>query len=170
MSLPIAGRRRACLGLGLSFASFFIAGCTTNPRAEGPSDTKSGPWSGRLALRLDSLPPQSFSASFQLSGQATQGELSLFTPIGSTAAAMAWGPGGATLRNGSESRAFSSLEAMVAEVTGTPLPVAALFDWLAGRPTPVPGWEVDLTRLPQGRLMAQRFSPQPQAELRLILD
>jgi outer membrane lipoprotein LolB len=123
-----------------------------------------------LALRLDTEPPQSFSASFQLSGQANQGELVLLTPIGSTAAAMAWSPGGATLRNGAESRAFASLEAMVSEVTGTPLPVAALFDWLAGQATPAPGWEVDLARLPQGRLTAQRKSPQPQAELRLILD
>jgi outer membrane lipoprotein LolB len=55
-------------------------------------------------------------------------------------------------------------------VTGTPLPIAALFDWLQGRATEVPGWHVDLSQVAQGRLRAQRTSPPPAADLRVAFD
>jgi outer membrane lipoprotein LolB len=34
----------------------------------------------------------------------------------------------------------------------------------------VPGWQADLSGLPDGRLFAQRLMPLPTAELRLVLD
>jgi len=34
----------------------------------------------------------------------------------------------------------------------------------------VPGWEVDLSALPQGRLTARRNTPEPEAVLRIVLD
>lgn len=170
MSVGGARRRFLSCGLGALFTPVFIAGCITPPRGEGTFYPQNGPWNGRLALRLGTTPTQSFSAGFELLGNASQGALTLFTPIGSTAAALRWAPGSATLQQGEAQRAFPSLDAMVAEVTGTALPVAALFDWLHGRATTAPGWEADLSRLPEGRLQARRTVPEPEAELRIILD
>ena len=53
-----------------------------------------------------------------------------------------------------------------------PLPLAALFDWLGGIPTPVAGWLTDLSQAwPEGRLLArQRSQPGPAVELRILLD
>jgi outer membrane lipoprotein LolB len=56
------------------------------------------------------------------------------------------------------------------EATGSAIPVAALFDWLEGRNTAVPGWQADLSELGQGRLRAQRMQPPPAADLRVVLD
>ena len=47
---------------------------------------------------------------------------------------------------------------------------AALFDWLQGRATAAAGWQVDLSRMEQGRLSARRHDPQPPAALRIVLD
>jgi outer membrane lipoprotein LolB len=81
-----------------------------------------------------------------------------------------WQPGKATLRSNSRTMEYESLDALVAQVAGTPIPVAALFDWLRGIATPVPGWKPDLSGLPQGRIAAVRTSPQPQADLRVLLE
>ncbi len=115
-------------------------------------------------------PPQSFSASFDLIGQASAGELILYGPLGSTAAHLNWTPDAATLRSNSSVRQFNSLDELALQATGTDLPIAALFDWLAGRDVPVPGWQADLSQLGLGRLTARRLQPEPSAELRLILE
>ncbi|MGE0333490.1 MAG: lipoprotein insertase outer membrane protein LolB [Ramlibacter sp.] len=150
-------------------AALLGAGCATPPPS-ADRGTAQGPWSGRLALRLDSTPPQSFTAAFELKGRAEAGELALRTPLGNTAAQLTWAPGKATLRSGSDVQDFDSLDALAAHATGTPLPVAALFDWLAGVPTQAAGWSADLTELPTGRLQARRTAPAPAADLRLVLD
>ncbi|MGE3348509.1 MAG: lipoprotein insertase outer membrane protein LolB [Ramlibacter sp.] len=152
------------------FATFFIAGCAQLSRTTGPKDPETGPWSGRLALKVDGQPPQSFSAGFELSGKAGAGELALFNPLGGTVARLAWGPGKATLTSGSEVREFDSLDALVTQATGAAIPVPALFDWLAGTPTPAEGWQADLSSLPDGRLQARRLAPPPTAEMRVVLD
>ena len=126
---------------------------------------------GRLALAVQDQPSQSFSAGFELRGQPAQGELTLLNPLGGTVALLHWRPGIATLDTpGRAPQQFASLEAMVEQATGASVPVAALFDWLAGVPTPVPGWEPDLSGLPDGRLRAHRVQPPPQADLRVVLD
>lgn len=153
----------------LMAAAILLAGCATPPRP-AERDPESGPWSGRLALRVADRPEQSFSAGFELRGQAPAGALTLYTPLGSTAAVLNWAPGTATLRTDGEVRQFASIDALVADATGSPLPVAALFDWLAGRNVPVPGWEADLSLLGEGRLRAQRLAPPPSADLRIVLD
>ncbi len=109
------------------------------------------------------------SASFELTGAPQQGALTLLTPIGSTAAVLTWAPGRATLQQGGDIDNYGSLAEMIAVVTGTPMPVAALFDWLAGRATVAPGWEPDLSQIAQGRLVARRTHAEPRAELRIIL-
>lgn len=149
-------------------AALLGTGCATAPVPV--VNTGQGPWSGRLALRLDSDPPQSFTAAFELKGRPEAGELALLTPLGSTAAQLSWTPGKATLRSGSQVQEFDSLDALAAHATGTPLPIAALFDWLAGQPTKAAGWAADLSEMPAGRLQARRTTPPPVTELRLVLD
>jgi outer membrane lipoprotein LolB len=127
-------------------------------------------WSGRLAVQVDTQSAQSFSASFELKGAPDQGEFTLFNPLGGTVARLEWQPGTAALHARGEVRQFNSLEALVTEATGAPLPLAALFDWLRGNNTPVPGWQADLSRLDDGRLTALRNQPLPTATLRVVLD
>lgn len=128
-------------------------------------------WRGRLALRVDQHPePTSFFASFELSGQAGAGELTLSTPLGTTLAQLRWNPQQALLRNNGQTRAFDSLDALATEATGTAIPIAALFEWLQGRPAAADGWSADLSQLEAGRLLARRSQPEPVAELRLIIE
>ena len=147
-----------------------LSGCASPPRAAGPVDTVAGPWSGRLALQVDGQASQSFSAGFELKGTAKSGELSLFSPLGGTLAVLAWTPGAAELRTNGQSRQFESVDALVGHVTGAAIPVAALFDWLRGTETPVPGWRADLSMLAQGRISAKRLEPLPEADLRVLLE
>jgi outer membrane lipoprotein LolB len=123
-----------------------------------------------MALQVEDNQSQSFSAAFELKGSARAGELALFTPIGGTMAVLAWAPDSATLRANGQTRNFESVDSLVTHATGAAIPVAALFDWLRGIDTSVPGWRADLSLLGQGRLRAQRLEPPPQADLRLVLD
>lgn len=161
--------RRATLGL-LAGAAMFVAGCAQPARAPQMDDISASVWHGRLALQVEDQPSQSFSAGFELRGRAEAGELTLYNPLGGTLAALRWGPGSASLRSGDQVRQFDSIDALVAGATGTAIPLASLFDWLAGSNTPVTGWEADLSQLSQGRLRARRFAPPPVADLRVALD
>lgn len=151
-------------------ASLLIAGCAHPVRTAAPSDPKTGPWTGRLALQVQDNQSQSFSAAFELKGQASAGELTLFTPLGGTAAVLTWAPGLATLEANGQARQAASVDALVAQATGSSIPVAALFDWLAGTNTPVAGWQADLSGVGDGRIQAQRMEPPPTADLRVVLD
>ncbi len=165
-------RRRLCAAIAAA-PLLGLAGCALPPRQlqPGAADASApGHWSGRLALQVEDARNQSFSAGFELAGTPQRGELLLFTPLGSTLARLMWAPGQARLQQGDETKASESLPALVQELTGSDLPVAALFDWLQEKPTAVPGWEVDLSRMPQGRLQARRNDPQPPATLRVVLD
>ncbi len=152
------------------FAILLIAGCATPTRTDGNSEPKSEFWSGRLGLTVDSQPPQQYFAGFTLAGNAQAGELSLTSPLGSTLAVMQWRPGQALLLQDGQTRSFASLDALASAVTGTALPVRALFGWLNGTPQSVEGWDADLSRLPDGRMTARRLMPLPTAELRVVLD
>jgi len=147
-----------------------LAGCASAPRASVPADMMTGPWSGRLPLQVQDQASQSFSAAFELKGTAGTGELALFTPLGGTLAVLAWQPGSATLNANGQTREFDSLDALVAHVTGSVIPVAALFDWLRGIDTAVPGWHADLSQVAQGRIAAKRREPPPEADLRVMLE
>jgi outer membrane lipoprotein LolB len=154
----------------LAVAIAFVAGCASPPKTAGPTDALSGPWSGRLALEIEENQRQSFSAGFELKGGATAGELALYNPMGGTMAVLAWTPGSARLLANGQTREFESVEALVAHATGAAIPISALFDWLRGIDTPVPGWKADLSLLNQGRLRAQRLEPPPLADLRVVLE
>jgi outer membrane lipoprotein LolB len=153
--------------LVLSFA-LLLAGCASPPRTPAPPGVQS--WSGRLALNVEGQANQSFSGAFELKGAPESGELTLFNPIGGTAAVLAWSPGTATMRANGTTRQFASLEQLAQEATGAPLPVASLFDWLAGKATPVEGWNVDVSNVAEGRLHAQRTEPPPLADLRVVFE
>ena len=163
---PSPLERRAWLGL-LSMGLLSLAGCATpRPRPADPAAF----WSGRLALQLQSTPPQNWSASFELQGSAEQGQLVLLSPIGTTFARLSWTPQAALLEQGQDKTEGSSLQSLSQRLTGTDLPIAALFEWLAGKALDAPGWQVDLSAHPQGRLTARKMAPGPEAVLRILLD
>ncbi len=159
--------RRATLRLAAGGLLLALAGCATPSRTAQVAGPR---WSGRLALQLAGQPEGSFSASFDLRGSARAGELELLTPLGGTAALLQWSAGQARLRApGQPDREAASLDDLLTQVTGTALPVAALFDWLAGIPTPAAGWQADLSGRADGRLRARRLAD-PAADLRILLD
>jgi outer membrane lipoprotein LolB len=159
-------KRRRLLASALGLA-VLLGGCATPQRPAGPVPDR---WAGRLALQVEDQPSQSFSAGFELQGSPTTGELSLISPLGSTLALIQWTPARATLTAQSRTTEFESLDALLAKVAGAPIPVRALFDWLAGRPATVPGWEADLSGAADGRISARRMEPPPKADLRIVLE
>lgn len=167
-----------CARAGLLVAMFLIAGCALKPKATGTNDAQNEPqttiseanWSGRISVQIQSDPPQAFFAGFELKGRAEQGELALFSPLGSTLAVMRWSPFEATLLEGSNAKNFASTDELLAQTTGAAVPLAALFDWLAGKNTSAPGWLPDLSQLASGRITATRTTPAPKADLRIVLD
>jgi len=161
-----AAKRLAILGIG-GWCLLVLAGCASQRQ---PPTKPTAFWSGRLALQLQSHPPQHWSTSFELQGTASQGEMLLLSPIGTTVARLSWSPQSAQLEYGPEKTESPSLQSLSQRLIGTNLPMAALFDWLAGQATVVPGWQLDLTAYPQGRLTAQRLEPSPEAVLRIVLD
>ena len=131
-------------------------------------------WRGRLAVRVEAdfppSQPQSFSAAFELTGTPLAGELTLFTPLGTTAATLSWSTQTAVMRSNGNIRIFESLDALIKQALGTDIPVTALFAWLAGDNVQVAGWRADLTQHADGRITARRTEPTPVAELRLVLE
>jgi outer membrane lipoprotein LolB len=163
--MPLPRRRWLALGLVL-----LIAACAQPPRLPSVPDGLRTQWSGRLALRIASDPVQSFHAGFELRGNAQSGELSLFTPLGSTLARMDWAPGQAQLTWSGQQRQFDSIGALTREATGTELPIANLFDWLAGIDSRADGWSADLGSLADGKLVAERSQPAPVVQMRLVFE
>lgn len=152
----------------LSIAWVLLAAGCAAPRMK-PVDTQAY-WSGRMAIQVLKDPPESLSASFELQGSAQTGEMVLISPIGTTLARLEWTPQRARLVQGSHQLESSSLQKLGAHLTGTELPIAALFEWLAGRTAEAPGWQVDLSAHAQGRIAAERRLPAPGALLRIVLD
>lgn len=162
-------------------AALGILGCSGVPTAvERPAD-----WTaGRLALSVEATPEEparGFSAAFELRGTGSAGELRLATPLGTVLATARWLPGEAWLRTPEGERLYGSLDEMAQAALGERVPVAALPDWLAGRPWPgAPsrtaeagfeqlGWRVDLSGHAEGRLTARREAP-PPVTMRIRLE
>ena len=153
-------------------------------------------YAGRLAVRTDSapnLPARSMSGQFELSGNASSGQLILTSPIGTTVARARWsdpvGAQGAPSRIELEADGgtthYATLEDMMQRAIGDQLPLAAMFDWLGGHPWPAApaqrgadgksfdqlGWHVDLSQLADNQLIdAQRAQPVPALHVRVKLD
>lgn len=153
-----------------AFALFFIAGCAQLTSAPGTFDSRTPQWSGRLFVKVHSDPVQTLSAQFELQGSVENGSLVLTSTLGTTLARIQWTPQEATLQVGVQVQRFDSLDALTRHLTGTELPVLSLLTWLEGIPSQSPGWTVDLQDLGTGRLAAHRFSPEPVAELKIVLE
>ena len=140
--------------------------------------------SGRLSVRVDSEPVRAMNAAFELSGDARSGAMVLTSPIGSTLAQARWAPGEAVLRTPGASASYPDLDTLAEQALGERVPLAALFDWLRGRPWPgaasqgLPasepgfsqlGWRVVLARYADGWVEARRDAP-PAVTLRARLD
>ncbi len=187
MSLP--GRVRATrllsrLGLLALWAPLALFTACATPPAPDPTDAM-GPWTaGRLSLKADASPDraaQSLNAAFELRGGAVRGELRLLTPLGSVLAAARWQPGVVQLNTPQGEQRFADLDGLSRQAFGQAVPLAALPDWLAGRPWAAAphqlrpggfeqlGWQVVTERLAEGWVEARRDSP-PAVQLRVRLD
>lgn len=151
-----------------------IAGCASPRRQSEDTIGQSASWNGRLSVRVNAsdsaAAPQVFSSTFELLGGPAQGQLRFYTPLGSTAATIDWSPQQARLQSGSEVRIFNTIAELIERVLGTPLPVAALFAWLAGDTLSLDGWQVDQSQFDGGKIIARRMSPPPEAEIRVVLE
>ena len=165
-------RRNSCQRIvfaALLLSLSLLTACMHAPRTPAGS-AQAELWSGRLSLQVHSEPVQSFSAGFELKGSPEKGELLLSSPLGNTLLAARWTPLEAVLEESGKTRIFSHIDALIEQSTGAALPVAALFDWLHGKPGQQQGWTADLGQLAQGRISAQRSKPLPRADLRIVLD
>ena len=164
----MTGCSRRLLLVGAS--AIALAGCAIPGAPPFDATTGRSVWSGRLSLRVDSQPPQSFIGGFELRGNAQTGELLLFSAFGATLAQLQWSPGQARLQAQGRAETFASIAELTLAATGTELPVGSLFRWLAGEGADAGGWHADLTLLAQGKLNAARLVPAPAAELRILLE
>jgi outer membrane lipoprotein LolB len=149
---------------------FTLTGCATPSRTSklfNAEQTNSPEWQGRISVQVLGASPSSMSASFSLRGDAKNGELDLYSPLGTTLGALQWTPHVVQLSDGGKHQYFSSLAELTEKATGAALPVDALFDWLQGRDVQATGWQADLSAVSQGAL---RTSPAPEVTLRIKLD
>ena len=170
--------------LALAASVLLTAGCASTPPAPGVS-TAPTPWTtGRLSVRVDASPArvaQNLSAAFELRGNGDVGELRLVSALGTSLAHARWAPGQVRLEAADGERSFDSLDELSRQTLGEALPLAALPDWLAGRPWPGAahtaaadgfeqlGWQVQLTRHAEGFIEARRAAV-PAVQLRIKLD
>jgi outer membrane lipoprotein LolB len=153
--------------------SVFLAGCATpshNPRPFNAEETNTPEWRGRISVQVLGDAPSSMSASFLLRGNAKNGELDLYSPLGTTLGALQWTPQQVQLSDGGPHQYFNSLAELTEKATGAALPVDAIFEWLQGQPVRVTGWQADLSAMSQGALSARRTDPAPEVTLRIKLD
>jgi outer membrane lipoprotein LolB len=188
--VTLASRGAGALALACSLLVLLQACATHPPPLAGHVYT------GRLAVRTDAathLPARSVTGQFELSGNASDGQLVLTSPIGTTVARARWSdPAGALgeparieLEADGATTRYATLEQMMQRALGDQLPLAAMFDWLGGRPWPAApvqrgadgrsfdqlGWHVDLSQLDDNRLIdAQRALPAPALHVRVKLD
>jgi outer membrane lipoprotein LolB len=150
-----------------------LSGCATPNRTDkaiANEQASSQEWQGRISVQVFGDAPTSMSASFLLRGDANNGELDLYSPLGNTVGALKWTPHFVQLRDGNKHQYFSSLAELTEKTTGAALPINAIFSWLQGRNEQATGWQADLSAVSQGALTARRTAPAPEVTLRIKLD
>ncbi len=179
-------RRRLLRATAALASAAVLAGCAS--LAPPPAPVSGDVLSGRLSVRVaatETHEASAMTAAFELRGDAQRGRLDLSTPLGSTLAQAAWSPGNVVLTTPRAQTRFADLDELTREVLGQSLPVAALFDWLRGRPWPgapsgapaLPvtqgfsqlGWTVDLARFDNATIVAHRLS-EPAVTVRARVD
>lgn len=188
----------------LAVAALGLAACATTPHhvaapaASGPTAAVTpGPsyFSGRISIVADPLTSPSpaahsaptqrvYSAQFELQGDASQGSITLTSPLGTTLAQAQWTPGDVVLQDAQTTRHFTSLEQLSTAALGEPIPLIELFDWIQGRPNPQQpstpqappgtgfsqsGWQVDLQDFAAHRLVVTRDHPY-HVRMVIVLD
>lgn len=165
--------------------SMVLSGCATLPAPQAVSgETLSGRLSVQVAAGAHGE-ATSMTAAFELRGDPQRGRLDLSTPLGTTLAQASWAPGRVALVTPRGETRFATLDDLTREVLGEPLPLAALFDWLRGRPWPgapsreaAPpvehgfsqlGWTVDLARFDEAAIVARRAQA-PAVTVRARMD
>lgn len=148
------------------FLTLFVllaqVGCTTLRHEQ--TDLQSGDgerWSGRFSLTRTGNPGRTerLTVSFELKGNAQEGELVLEGPLGARVARATWSPNGpAWLERGEQKNPFADLASLTEAVVGQPLPMRALFEWLHGNDASAPPWTVDLTQWANGRISARQLA------------
>lgn len=137
-----------------------------------------------MSVRVDASPlrvAQNISAAFELRGDGEVGELRLVSALGTSLAHARWAPGQVRLETADGERSFDNLDELSRQALGEALPLAALPDWLAGRPWQGAahtaaadgfeqlGWQVQLVRRAEGFIEARRAAA-PAVQLRIKLD
>jgi outer membrane lipoprotein LolB len=178
--VSLGGRTAAWL-----IAAGMLGGCASvGQKAPAGVETLSG----KLSVRVDAsaaAPARSESGNFELKGTPDEGQLNLSSPLGTVLAQARWSGQRAWLTTAQGEVAYPDLDTLTQEMLGERLPVAALFDWLRGRPWPgaasqanvMPagpgfqqlGWSVDLARFAEGWITAQRAQP-PTVTVRARVD
>ncbi|QDL53558.1 outer membrane lipoprotein LolB [Rhodoferax aquaticus] len=151
------------------WVTVLLSGCASTATNKLKTSTDTPYWQGRLSLTVHNTPPTSLTADFELEGNKDKGALRLNSPLGNVLAALNWSPAGAQLTAQGSTQQFDSLEALVLHATGTPLPVAQLFDWVQGLDTSAEGWQTDLSNYQNMRIQARRVIA-TTAELKIILS
>ncbi len=126
-------------------------------------------YAGRISVTIQSEPLHHLTAEVELSGDASQGELKLYGPFGALLAVLQWQPDNAVLIEGTRRRTVKNIDWLIERVTGAPLPIGLIFDWLAGRPVRNDDWLIEPRSGPQAPLRATRLQPLPRIELILAL-
>ena len=178
---------RCCIGLAVVAV---LTGCATSVPPSAVADPLARSYAGRLAVRVEGDDARSFTAGFDLQGTDTRGQLALISPIGTQVGRAVWQPGQVRWQSADGERQFDNLDALAEEMLGEAVPLAALFDWMAGRPwaglpsRPLStaegesaqtgfrqlGWDVQTGRVADGVIVAQRRLPAPTLTVRIKLD
>lgn len=185
--LPTPGHRvgraaavlRPVAAVALSLA---LAACATRPPAAPGAELISGRLSVRVAASGDTA-ERAANMAFELRGTPAAGEIDFSTTLGTVVARARWSPERVVLITSQGERRFDDLDSLSREALGEAVPVAALFDWLRGRPWPgAPseasadgngfrqiGWQVDLANFGKGQVSARRAQA-PAVTVRAVLD
>ena len=129
--------------------------------------------SGRINIQTEATQTQAaqvFAAQFALRGSATQGSLAIQNPLGTTLAELHWQAGAAQLLQGGAPQDYPSVAAMMQALTGSSIPMPLLFDWLQGKASSSPDWQVDLTQYAKGLIVAKQTQVTPATQVRIRLD
>ncbi|MDY0747915.1 outer membrane lipoprotein LolB [Paucibacter sp. R3-3] len=168
----------------LLMACAMLAGCASLKHQQREASEGDLHLSGRLSVQVAGVAGGKASGgngAFELSGQPTAGQLELSTPLGSLVARAVWRDGDVRLQTPEDERRFDDLDALTREMLGEAIPVAALFDWLQGKPWSQAahtaqgtgfeqlGWQIDLSHFGEGLIVATRKA-EPAVTLKARID
>ena len=129
-----------------------------------------------MSLTFETEPKQTFTAEFDLQGDAQIGEMQFYTSLGTTLAQAKWDKDGAELLSqGKASLHFNSIQALSQKYMGATLPVEMIFAWANGSEPKAPeGWSLvqsapTISATGPGELRATRVHPLPVVQLRVWL-